>query len=319
MNINLQGSGATPINPAIGAGLAAGTLSDSVTGRAFDASQIATRLVSEANNGTGNVNELFDQVKSQLSPVEHGNVLRELDSSGATGLLAQNRFPLTGDFDIGKGLRDIINGTVDLGKKSLGWLNEKANQLKDKLASLPGEKARELSDSMRGPNARTLTSGEQAQLAKVFSNRSIDLSNVRIVNGAGNNPAAAAAFLKGNPAITVGNTVYVKSEYYSADFSKTAKGIDTLAHEFTHVDQYQRLGFKNFAVKYAKDLASVGGNPDKTYRYETRNTTYNTEKLEGQAQMVGKYAEYRAGGKNLTPAEVKDVENRLKGTGFFGL
>jgi hypothetical protein len=172
---------------------------------------------------------------------------------------------------------------------------------------------------MRGPKARTLTSGKQTQLNKIFSSRSIDLSNVRIVDGSGNNPAAAAAFRNGNPAITIGNTVYVKPGTYSADFSKTAKGVELLAHEFTHVDQYQDLGFGSFGAKYARDLASVGGDPNKAYRYETRNTTFKTETLEGQAQMVGDYAEHKAGDKNLMPAQAKDVENRLKGTGFFGL
>jgi Domain of unknown function (DUF4157) len=284
----------------------------------LDPSNLANDLLTRVQNGE-NLGQMFDEIKGQLSPVDQGNVLRQLDQSGSTGLLAQNRFPLSGDFDLGKGLRDIVNGAVDLGKQSIGWLNQKAKQINDKLATLPGESARALSDSMRGPNARALTSGEQSRLAKIFSNRSIDLSNVRIVNGPGNNPAAAAAFLKGNPAITVGNTVYVKSDKYSADFSKTAKGVEVLAHEFTHVDQYQRLGFKEFGKRYGNEFVKAGGNATEMYNYASRRTTFKTETLEGQAQMVGRYAEYKAGGQNLTPAEVKDVENRLKGTGFFGL
>lgn len=216
-----------------------------------------------------------------------------------------------GDFIIGK--------AIDFGNKGLDYLNDKANQIKDKLASLPSDAANKVSDSMRGPKARTLTSGEQTELGKIFSNRSIDLSNVRIIDGAGNNPAAAAVFRNGNPAITIGNNVYVKPGTYSADFSKSAKGVKLLAHESVQVDQYQDLGFGSLGVKYAKDLASVGGDPNKVYRYETRNTTFKTKTLEGQAQMVGNYAEYKAGGNNLSAAQVKDVENRLKGAGFFGL
>lgn len=295
----------------------------------LDPASIATSLLARAQGGE-NLGQILNEIKGQLSPVDQGNVLRELDQSGAAFTLAQD-FPLPGQFDPKKFLGDIlkeavnragdfiIGKAIDFGKKSLEWLNDKANQIKDKLASLPSDAANALADSMRGPKARTLTSGEQAQLGKIFSNRSIDLSNVRIVDGAGNNPAAAAAFRNGNPAITIGNTVYVKPGTYSADFSKTAKGVELLAHEFAHVDQYQDLGFGSFGVKYAKDLASVGGDPNKAYRYETRNTTFKTETLEGQAQMVGDYAEYKAGGKNLSPAQVKDVENRLRGTGFFGL
>jgi Domain of unknown function (DUF4157) len=295
----------------------------------LDPTSIATSLLARAQGGE-NLGQMLNEIKGQLSPVDQGNVLRELDQSGAAFTLAQD-FPLPGQFDPKKFLGDIlkeavnragdfiIGKAIDFGKKSLEWLNDKANQIKDKLASLPSDAANALADSMRGPKARTLTSGEQAQLNKIFSNRSIDLSNVRIVDGPGNNPAAAAAFRNGNPAITIGNTVYVKPGTYSADFSKTAKGVELLAHEFAHVDQYQDLGFGSFGAKYARDLASVGGDPNKAYRYETRNTTFKTETLEGQAQMVGDYAEYKAGGKNLTAAQVKDVENRLKGTGFFGL
>jgi hypothetical protein len=295
----------------------------------LDTAAVANTLFARVQGGQS-LDQAFNEIKAQLTPVDQGNVLREFDQSGAGLMLAQD-FTFPGQFDPKKILGDILDEAVnrvgdfiigkaiDFGQKSLGWLNDKTNQIQDKLASLPSDAANAVADSMRGPKARTLTSGEQAQLNKIFSNRSIDLSNVRIVDGPGNNPAAAAAFRNGNPAITIGNTVYVKPGTYSADFSKTAKGVELLAHEFAHVEQYQRLGFGSFGVKYAKDLASVGGDPNKAYRYETRNTTYNTETLEGQAQMVGDYAEYKAGGKNLSAAQVKDVENRLRGTGFFGL
>ena len=295
----------------------------------LDPGNIANSLIARVQGGE-NLSQMLGELKGQLSPVDQGNVLRELDQNGAALTLAQD-FPIPGQFDPKKFLGDlfkeavnrvgdyVIGKAIDFGKQSLEWLNDKANQIKDKLASLPSDAANALADSMRGSKARTLTSGEQAQLNKIFSNRSIDLSNVRIVDGPGDNPAAAAAFRNGNPAITIGNTVYVKPGTYSADFSTSAKGIALLAHEFAHVDQYQDLGFGSFGVKYAKDLASVGGDANKTYRYETRNTTFKTETLEGQAQMVGDYAEYKAGGNNLSAAQVKDVENRLKGTGYFGL
>jgi hypothetical protein len=152
----------------------------------------------------------------------------------------------------------------------------------------------------------------------VFGN-SIDLSNVRIVDGPGNSPAAKLAFdVGGNPAITIGNTVYIKAGGFSKDFSKTPGGIETLAHEFAHVRQYQKMGLGAFFAKYALDLKNI---PDrnKVYDYQSRpNTTYRTETIEGQAQMVGDYAMYRAGGKNITEDVARDIEKRLKGTGIFG-
>jgi Domain of unknown function (DUF4157) len=284
----------------------------------LDPAAIAGGLMTRIQNGE-NPNQVFGEIKSQLSPVDQGNVLRELDQSGTTGLLAQNRFPLTGNIDLGKGLRDLVNGAVDLGKQSAGWLRDRAGEIKDKLTSLPNDAANALADSLRGPSARTLTSGEEAQLRKVFGNN-IDLSNVRIVNGAGYNPDAKIAFdIGGNPAITEGNTVYIRSDGYMADFSKDPEAIRTLAHEFTHVQQFQQRGFTNFFGRYAKDLATIGDR-NKLYDYQSRpNNSYGRETLEGQAQMVGDYANYKAGGNVINATQAKQIEARLKGTGLFGL
>jgi Domain of unknown function (DUF4157) len=284
----------------------------------LDPASIANGLLSRAQNGE-NLGQMLGELKGQLSPVDQGNLLRELDKSGADMWLAQNRFPLTGNIDLGKGLRDLVNGAVDMGKQSLGWLRDRAGELKDQLASLPNSAANALADSLRGPNARTLTSGEEAQLRKVFGNN-IDLSNVRIVDGAGYNPDAKIAFdIGGNPAITEGNTVYIRSDGYKADFSKDPEDIRTLAHEFTHVYQFQKMGFGSFAAKYAKDLINIGDR-NRVYVYNSRpNTTYKTETLEGQAQMVGDYARYKAGDTRFSAERIKNIENRLKGTGLFGL
>jgi Domain of unknown function (DUF4157) len=279
----------------------------------LDTTTVASDLIARVQDGQS-LDQAFNDLKGQLSPIDQGNVLRELDQSSTTGLLAQMspRFPYSGSPDLGKSLQDISN-------QSIGWLKDRAGEIKDALASLPNSAANALADSMRGPSARTLTSGEQTELRKVFGN-SIDLSNVRIVNGAGYNPDAKIAFdIGGNPAITEGNTVYIKSDGYMADFSKGPKAIRTLAHEFTHVQQFQQRGFANFFGRYAKDLATIGDR-NKVYDYASRpNTTYKTETLEGQAKMVGDYANFKAGGSVLTAAEAKDVERRLKGTGIFGL
>jgi len=185
--------------------------------------------------------------------------------------------------------------------------------------------AAELAKSMRGPNARDLTSNEIKLVREAFG-RTIDLSDVKIVLGDGGNPNAKLAFSLGNPAITQGNTVYFDPKatdngrpYYSTDFSFSPKGIAILMHEFTHVRQFQQLGFAEFARRYATDLINNGLDRNKVYDYQLRNTTYATETLEGQAQMVGDYAEQRAANGNAATAQMQALANRLRGSGIYGL
>jgi hypothetical protein len=139
----------------------------------------------------------------------------------------------------------------------------------------------------------------------------------------GMHPTARSAFL-GNPAITQGNTVYFDPKatdngrpYYSADFSSSSKGIGILMHEFTHVRQFQQLGFAEFARRYAIDLMNNGLDRNKVYKYETRNTTYATETLEGQAQMVGDYAQLRAANGTTVTAQMQALANRLRGVRYL--
>jgi hypothetical protein len=293
----------------ISSGLASGAIA--ARAKAPDAPKIAAAIISDARSGSGSVSQLFGQIKDRLSPVDQGNVLRELDQGRAAGTLAKFWNPIDDIFDA---VKDIAGAVKD----GFSWLGDKAEKALNELASLPNDAANALADSKRGPKARELTAGEEREIRKVFGD-DIDLSNVRIVNGPGNSLAAKAAFeIGGNPAITIGNTVYIRSDKYVADFSKTPAGIETLAHEFAHVNQYQDMGFGSFFIKYAKDLKNIG-NRDDVYRYETRpNTTYKTETIEGQAAMVGDYARYKAGDNNISAAQAKDIENRLKGTGIFG-
>jgi hypothetical protein len=288
-------------------------------GLPLDPTKLVTSLVDQAKNGADPF-KLFDQVKDQLSPLGQGEVLRGLDKAFAAGLPGWN--PVDDLIKAGKGL-------IDFSKKSLEWLKGKADDLMKTLGSLPNKAANELADSMRGPNARKLTSGEVNELRKIFGN-DIDLSNVRIVNGPGNNPAAAHAFKNDTPAMAVGNTVYMREDIYKQfgkDFSKSPEGIEHLVHEFAHVYQYQKMGFGSFAAKYAQDFAKYPNQSDH-YNYKSRNTTYKTETIEGQAQMIGHYAQYLAEVKAGVPADerilktqadVKDLERRLAGTGLFGL
>jgi Domain of unknown function (DUF4157) len=284
---------------------------------------IGKQLLADVKAGAGPADVLFDQVKNQLSTMEQGNILRQLDALPGTATLEKMAIgfnPLDGILSVGKGLVNAGKDMIAAGKAGIKALKELGSKIKAELAALPSEAANALADSMRGPSARKLTAGEITELRKVFGN-SIDLSNVRIVNGAGHNPDAFAAFkIGGNPAITEGNTVYIRSDGYKSDFSKDPKSIETLAHEFAHVHQFQKMGFGSFGVKYAKDLINIGDR-NKVYDYRSRpNTTFRTETLEGQAQMVGDYARYRAGDKGRTnDTQARDIERRLQGTGLFGL
>lgn len=254
------------------------------------------------------------------SPAGAGLVLADLPIPGlpdirdliGRGLSAVQRGVLERTLDgLGSLARDVPGQVRD---EIVGW----AKTVTGQLSALPSQAANALADSMRGPHARGLTTGEQAAVRNAFG-QSIDLSNVRIVDGPGRNPDAWVAFnVGGNPAITEGNTVYI-ARGYSSDLSTTPEGVRTLVHEFTHVRQFQQLGFGSFAGHYAHDLASAGGNRDAPYDYASRTTPWRDEPIEGQAQMVGDYAMHRVGGGNLTQSQAQAIERRLAGTGIFGL
>lgn len=53
--------------------------------------------------------------------------------------------------------------------------------------------------------------------------------------------------------------------------------------------------------------------------YQSRNTTYATETLEGQAQMVGDYAQLRAANGTTVTVPMQALANRLRGSGVYGL
>jgi hypothetical protein len=169
-----------------------------------------------------------------------------------------------------------------------------------------------------GPGARELTDGETRVLRAVFGS-SVDLANTCIVDGPGRNPAAAIAFnIGGNPALTAGDTVYVRSDYHVGDFSAGPVGINTLAHEFAHVRQYQRLGYARFLARYAHDLVTIGDR-NRIYDYHSRARDFASETIEGQAQMIGDYAGYRAGERRISSAQLASLEHKLCGTGIHGL
>ena len=142
---------------------------------------------------------------------------------------------------------------------------------------------------------------------------------VRIVEGKGTSAAAAAAFVKGNPAITLGNTIHFKSDRYRSDFLLKPKDVALLVHEWTHVVQYSRIGYAAFAAKYGRDLKQHGFNPDKLYKVLERESLYREETLEGQAEMAGLLTYYRCLNKSSDQEPRKSLERRMASSGIYGL
>lgn len=192
------------------------------------------------------------------------------------------------------------------------------------LGRLPHAMANTVADSFRGPVSRPLTSGETTLIAQAFGSQPVHPSQVRFVPGSGNQPLAVAAFINGNPAITIGNTVYIKPSTYTDlggnDLSATPEGIEMLIHEYTHVVQYARLGFAVFGARYAQEFRASGNDANKMYDYRSRNLHYNQEMIEGQAAMVGDYAQQMAlPAAKQNAALIEQLRTKLRGTGIFGL
>ena len=157
-------------------------------------------------------------------------------------------------------------------------------------------------------NQRKLTAGEIALARTAFGTR-IDYAKVRLRDGPGMQPLAHAAFAKGNPAITVGSTVYFKRGY-RPDFSERGADPTVFLHEMTHVWQYQTLGLGAFFARYGAELAAVGGKPSKMYQYESGDP-FDRAMLEAQAEMV---ADYRSSADKKAKAAPS-----LAGTGLYDL
>ena len=160
---------------------------------------------------------------------------------------------------------------------------------------------------------RKLTSGEIALARTAFGDK-IQYDKVRLSDGPGANAAAHIAFMKGNPAITIGNTVYFK-EGFSADFSAPGADGRMFMHEMTHVWQYRSLGMASFFIRYGADLARAGGRPNDMYKYDD-DSKFADAMLEAQAQMVGDYHRART---SRDPAATARLARNLKGGGLHGL
>lgn len=160
---------------------------------------------------------------------------------------------------------------------------------------------------------RTLTAGEIALARAAFGDR-IEYDGVTLSDGPGSQPLAHLAFAKGNPAITVGSTVYFKTDY-CPDFSAPGRNRRSFIHEMTHVWQYGDLGLAMFFLRYGADLVNVGGKPDDMYLY-TPDTRFADAMIEQQAEMVGDYCHALSNG----PADrTAQLRNNLVGSGIYGL
>jgi hypothetical protein len=161
--------------------------------------------------------------------------------------------------------------------------------------------------------ARRLTAGEIA-LAKTAFGDEPPYDRVRLRQGAGMNAAAAIAFMRGNPAITLVRTIYFKTPWHEDFSAADPRAKAELLHELTHILQYHRLGVIRFGLRYARDLAMNRLNPNKLYKYREAGTKFPRATLEGQAEMVGDYAQARLSENEAAMAEVAPW---LEGSGLF--
>lgn len=161
---------------------------------------------------------------------------------------------------------------------------------------------------------RKLTAGEIALARAAFGNK-VKYDKVRLSDGPGNNFAANIAFAKGNPAITLGSTVYFKHDFCD-DFSAPGCNRKSFMHEMTHVWQYQKMGTAKFLFRYGEEFVEVGGKPSDMYKYQPGKTRFNEAMLEAQANMIGDYSEAL-----WKPNEARKAElaKNLAGSGLYGL
>lgn len=179
---------------------------------------------------------------------------------------------------------------------------------------MPRAAAQRLAEAQRGPFARVLTGGERRLIAEAFGG-SVRLDPVRIVNGPALNVVAFSAFAKGNPAITLGETIYINASRFRSDLSTSQEDVALLLHEFFHVTQYRRMGFDSFLARYGYEMSRHGFDPGRLYDYETRSTGFAQETIEGQAEMVGVYS----GLKFIGDAKgMNALAPRLRGSGVYG-
>jgi len=167
---------------------------------------------------------------------------------------------------------------------------------------------------MASSKQRGLARGEIALAQTAFAGR-IDYSRVKLSDGPGNNPFAHMAFAKGNPAITIGSTIYFKEDY-CPDFSAPGRNRKCFIHEMTHIWQYRKLGMPAFFLRYGEDLLMAKGRPDDMYNYVAGTDRFEDAMLEAQAEMVCDYAEALWTGNQTRRAQ---LAANLARSGLYGL
>ncbi|TMJ18555.1 MAG: DUF4157 domain-containing protein [Alphaproteobacteria bacterium] len=161
--------------------------------------------------------------------------------------------------------------------------------------------------------ARPLTQGEIALAEPVFGN-ALAYGRVRIRHGAGWNPIPMLAFANGNPAITLGRTIYVRDPV--ADFAEEAEARRRLfVHEMMHVWQYRALGLVRFLLRYAREFIGAGFHAPAMYRYAPGETRFAEATLEAQAEIAGDHALALWRG---DPEAVERVRPNMVGSGLRG-
>lgn len=120
-------------------------------------------------------------------------------------------------------------------------------------------------------------------LTPIFNN-AVDFSKVDIESGGGMDPRAWAPIGNGD-AVTLGDTIHFPSSGYQSDFSQASLSDQAwLAHEMTHVYQYQNEPGYSW-VKAAKE-----GLRSDTYKYSLKEyTCFGDYRYEQQAAIVADY------------------------------
>lgn len=138
-------------------------------------------------------------------------------------------------------------------------------------------------------HARPYRSTEIEALTPIFGG-SIDYARVRLRCGPGLNPVAALAFANRTPAITLGRTIYFAASAWREDFTAEGGDFPLLAHETTHIWQYQtRLGEIVGPVSVALDSLLRGPNPY-AVAHLTAEARFEALGYEQQAEAVLAFA-----------------------------
>ena len=215
----------------------------------------------------------------------------------------------------------VVGAAVDTAgsavRKAQRNLFQRADDLTTLIGEVPHKAAETITDLDRGFSARRLTAAEAARVTEAYGAR-VNPADVRIVDGPGLSAIAAVAFLHGNPAITVGNTIYIRHDKYKADLTATTRDLNTLIHEVMHVIQYKELGFARFGKRYLAEMKANGNDPNRLYDYESRKLDFAHETLEGQAAIAGDYAGGHASSKPTDRQDAERLRSRLHGTGIYG-